>query len=95
METNETTVPRDKFQLRAYLERLDLQDSISLQERAREIFDNIDRVMTPYYVGERGEPLQGYYLSCKRMIDDARLKNDFRKDIPLAIDYLIGSLEWE
>lgn len=95
METDEKSVPKDKFELRRYLERLDLRDSRSLEERASEIFYTVERVMNPYYIGERGRPLQVYYLPCKNLIDNAYEKRDFENDIPFALGFLKDSLEWE
>jgi len=92
---SEKSMPRDKYQLRRYLESLNLRDAGSLEERAKEISDNIKRVMTPYYTGERGEPLQYYYVPCQTLLEKALEKRDFKDDFPQALDFLISSLEWE
>jgi hypothetical protein len=74
---------------------IDINDVASLRERSRELFSNIDRVMTPYYDGERGRPLQEYYLPCKILIEKVRNKDDFGEDFRFAIGFLKDSLEWE
>ncbi|MDP3026777.1 MAG: hypothetical protein Q8N63_03645 [Nanoarchaeota archaeon] len=88
-------VPADKRSLRDYLKTIDLRNAVGLRERSGEIMANVRKVMTPYVDGERGEPLRDYYVPAVRMIEDAFRRGDFQKSFPEALDFMIGSVEWE
>ncbi len=87
--------PADKRSLRDYLKTIDLRNASRLRERSGEIMANVRKVMTPYVEGERGEPLRDYYAPAVKMIEDAFRKGDFQKSFPEALDFMIGSVEWE
>jgi hypothetical protein len=88
-------VPADKRSLRDYLKTIDLRNASGLRERSDEIMINVRKVMAPYLEGERGDPLRDYYAPAVRMIEDAFRKGDFQKSFPEALDFMIGSVEWE
>lgn len=92
---SEISNPRDKYQLRTYLEGIDLNDSSLLEEKAEEIVANVRNIMFPYAEGARGKPLADYYRPAVDWIERAYKSKDFKKDFPDAVDFMIGSLEWE
>src|SRR3989338_812518 len=87
--------PADKRSLRDYLKTIDLNDTVRLRERSAEIVANVRMVMSPYLRGQRGEPLKGYYAPAVRLIEDAFRMGDFQRKFPEALDFMIGSVEWE
>ena len=88
-------IPQDKRELRTYLEQFDLRNPQELEINAVEIVGHVRRIMTPYVVGERGEPLRGYYTPAVERIEDAYSKKDFREAFPNALDFMIFSVELE
>lgn len=88
-------VPADKRSLRDYLKTIDLRNASGLRDRSSEIMANVRKVMAPYVEGERGDPLRDYYTPAVRMIEDAFRKGDFQKSFPEALDFMIGSVDWE
>ncbi len=88
-------LPANKRSLRDYLKTIDIRNAVGLKERSGEIMANVRKVMTPYLKGERGEPLRDYYAPAVKMIEDAFRKGDFQKSFPEALDFMIGSVEWE
>ena len=87
--------PIDKFSLRDYLKRFDLTNSSLLKRKAEEIMENVNRIMEPYARGVVGKPLRDYYLPAVDLLEKAYKKEDFSRDFPNAIDFLIDSIDWE
>jgi len=95
MRTPQTSVPADKRSLRDYLKTIDLKNPAKLRERSDEIMANVRTIMNLYVNGERGEPLRAYYTPAVERIEEAFMKKDFRKAFPEALDFMIGSVDWE
>jgi hypothetical protein len=87
--------PTDKYELRAYLQEIDLKDSKDLEARAREVVGNIFRVMDRYRELPDDHPLRKYYELPLRQIELAYMGGDFKKSFPQAIRHLLISITWE
>jgi len=90
--------PRDKFELRAYLESFNLHDLAVLEANADEITANIRRVMQPYVDGEHRDSLKEYYEPAVELVNKAyasKHRQNFHKMFSDALDFMIDSIEWE
>ena len=91
----EEIFPKDKWTLRDYLKTIDLRDTKQLRKRSFEIVENVRRVMNPYVIGKRGSGLKNYYAEAVKLMENAHKRRDFKKSFPEALEFMIGSVDWE
>ena len=87
--------PKDKFELRAYLENIDAKSPSELESIADEIVGNVFEVMDRYRYLPEDDPLRKYYEPPLRQIELAYSLRDFKDIFPAAIRYLLISINWE
>jgi len=92
---SEQKIPKDKWSLRNYLKRLDLYNPQQLEMESGKILEYVRNVMGPYVRGERGEPLREYYAPVVELIESSYKKRDFKKELPEALESMIGFVDWE
>ena len=88
-------VPKDKFELRAYLEEIDAKNPSELEAMADEIVGNVFEVMDRYRYLPQDHPLRIYYEPVLKEIELAYALRGFKDIFPAAIRYLLSSINWE
>lgn len=92
------TLPKNKHELRDYLESMDLYNPDNVLELsvATEIVENVKRVMAPYLAMPEGDDLRRYYGPAIRGIEKKFSERDFsRRGFLFAVGDLISCLTWE
>ena len=51
--------------------------------------------MNPYVIGKRGSGLKNYYAEAVKLMENAHKRRDFKKSFPEALEFMIGSVDWE
>ncbi len=87
--------PKDKYQLRDYLLKLNLTDAESLEALAEEIVGNIFEAMDNYRRMPDDHPLKIYYEAPFKEIETGYILKDYRKMFPRGIKHLLMSIHWE
>lgn len=87
--------PKDKFELRDYLKKFELDNPEKLEAMAEEIVGNIFEIMDKYRQLAPNHPLRKYYEPSLKDIEFSYSSADFKKIFPLAIKCLINSIDWE
>jgi hypothetical protein len=85
----------DKFQLRDYLETLDLANPEELSMKAEKIRLEVKKVAADYLSLPQDDALRIYYASEFLRVEEAFKSGDFREKVPEALDSLIASINWE
>jgi hypothetical protein len=87
--------PKDKFELRRYLENIESKSPSELEAMADEVIGNVFEVMDRYRRLPEGDQLRKYYEPPLRQIELAYSLRDFKDIFPSAIRYLLSSINWE
>ncbi|MFC1685636.1 hypothetical protein ACFLZZ_01280 [Nanoarchaeota archaeon] len=87
--------PSDKFELREYLEKVNVKCFVCLEKKSEEIMKNVERVMEHYMELPKDDTLRIYYEGPLKKIRKAYEKKDFKRSFHESISYMINSIEWE
>ena len=84
----------NKFDLREYLQ-IKLRNKETLRESAATIVDHCRKIMEPYVQGQVGQAYKEYYKPAMDWIERAYNNGDPKEDFPQALDFMVGSIEWD